>query len=621
MLKLRFPIRLKIVALIVTALTASLLSYIFVGTSLIIEDKTSYIYDYNVTEVRAASDIIGGQIERVQSMVRALGSLVRAGNPNSATLVRDFYNEHEQRLALDGLILARAPDGQQFRIESNLSKDPKRMESALAQLGWTPAHYEKNEILTGPSIADKIPVGLRIKDSEGKPLAAVALLGISGDVFQSRGKFRLHVIDAGAKHLVGSVQFFEGLNPEKVQSFEKTLLDSGFSSGARDWSSGSDDFIVAYQRLSSVPLTVVGMISKKESFLAAERLVQRSTILGLSILFLALAFTWIFAKSLTQRLRRTWDATQKVTEGDFSVRVDVGGGNDEVTGLALSFNKMADRINELMAQTAEKARMEKELETAQAVQKRFFPVTSFSHGNISISGKALPASECAGDWWQYAEQGKYLIVAVGDVTGHGVSSALVTAAAYGAFSISIRSFTGLESISGLVKNLDWAVRAAGGGQTNMTMLISVIHIETGMMHVVNAGHRLPYVFRKGGRNDGHKSFVVLSGGEMPPLGDNVEITPEPALFQLQAGDVIFWYTDGLVECVNPAGSCMNKTELRAHMAQLAASELSDSAEKVCTDLFQNFVQFLGVNAKNPDDDTTLVVGVVPSTARLTPPQS
>ena len=244
-----------------------------------------------------------------------------------------------------------------------------------------------------------------------------------------------------------------------------------------------------------------------------------------------------------------------------------------------------------------------------------------------MAGKAIPATECAGDWWQYVQIGKYVIVALGDVTGHGVSSALVTAAAYGAFSISVRELSSQIEPKGngplsipspslviekLVRQMNIAVQAAGDGNSTMTVVLSVIHVETGEMSTFNAAHRPVYVYRRA-EKEIKKQFVVIADGRMSALGDEIGVIPEPKRFQLEAGDVIYWYTDGLIECVNPEGVRMGKNALLNTMMR-AAENCTQGADSVCETLLKEFTGFLGENAKNPEDDITLAIGIVPMSA-------
>lgn len=621
-----FSIRLKMIALLVIALAVSLLSYLFVGTSLIVKDKASYLYDYNLAQVKAAGDQIDSQIERLRSTLLLAGSLVNPALPSSnAEAVKRFLARHEIALPLGSFSIFRPADHERFVHDPDFLDPEGITAETLERMGWSPASFEKKELIVGtPNTAGKLPVGLRMVDAEGRPFLAVALIELSRKIFEtSDRKFELLLVNSFAQSLA-SARGSATLDADTV-ALANTLIKAEFPSGARDWLRGEKEFLVAYQKLPAIDAMIIGLISKEESFHAARALVQRSIALGISILLMALALTYLFARGLTRRLSEMWFATQRVAQGDFSVRVDATRGKDEISGLALSFNKMSDRIDELMVETAEKARMEKELEMAHAVQTRFFPETGFSHPNIRLAGKAIAATECAGDWWQYAALGSHLLVAEGDVTGHGVSSALVTAAAYGAFSVSVEDLTeqDIESSGGpplgnLLKRLDKAVRAAGGDSVTMTMALSAINLETGLMTTYNAAHRSIYVYRKSeadGSRNRLQSFKVIMDGRLPALGCKRTELPPASRFQLRPGDVVFWYTDGLVECRNPKGECFNRKKLMDLLAEQAERHGFD-ADRICEETLKEFSAFLGENSKNPDDDTTLVVAVISPEAKF-----
>jgi sigma-B regulation protein RsbU (phosphoserine phosphatase) len=282
---------------------------------------------------------------------------------------------------------------------------------------------------------------------------------------------------------------------------------------------------------------------------------------------------------------------------------------------------MADKISELIQQTAQKARMEKELETAQAVQNRFFPPKSFD-GVLRLAGKYVPASECAGDWWHYAQIGDQLIVVVGDVTGHGVSAALVTAAAHSAFSLVIRQLTRKPEqgvpLDTLVSSLNTAVYAAAGGQATMTFVVSIIDLRTGMMTSSNASHPPLYVYRKpaGGGGSPMSHFKPIMDGRIPPLGEVADIDMQSSTFQLQPGDRIFWYTDGIMEQRPSDGQKVNKsTFLKLLASSSDASE--DSADRLRDSVMKESLDFFANEAERPDD-ITLVVATVPATAKFSP---
>lgn len=88
-----------------------------------------------------------------------------------------------------------------------------------------------------------------------------------------------------------------------------------------------------------------------------------------------------------------------------------------------------------MSETAEKARMESELQTAKTVQETLFPAFQNTFENLQIAGHYEPASECGGDWWYYYKTNNKIILCIGDATGHGAPAALITSAARSAASV------------------------------------------------------------------------------------------------------------------------------------------------------------------------------------------
>ena len=119
---------------------------------------------------------------------------------------------------------------------------------------------------------------------------------------------------------------------------------------------------------------------------------------------------------------------------------------------------------------------------------------------MSLAGHAVPATECAGDWWHYRQIGDQMIVVIGDVTGHGVSAALITAAAHSAFAALMEELakTPTQAISAalIVERLNVGIFATCGGSSSMSFQASVIDLIEGKLSFINAEHRPAYIFRQ-----------------------------------------------------------------------------------------------------------------------------
>jgi sigma-B regulation protein RsbU (phosphoserine phosphatase) len=618
------PVRFKILLLIVAALAASLSAYLYVGTTLIVEDKVSYIYDYTLAEVKAAADKIDSRLQRIGSLGRV------------TTVATTFWDSQSKELGLTGAVLLRPAGNDRFVLDRSLGDAATLSQTYIAhvaQLGWTPQTFEKDAFLVGAPVpgeggTSRIPVGVRSTDAEGKPVAFFTLTQLDAELVKEGGKnYELKLVDGAGNSLLTRPAAEGALPAQAFDAFNRNLNGGTFDSGVRDWSFGGREYIGGYQRLASQKLTVTSLISKETAFLAAKQLITRSLVLGLSILFLATGATLLSVRSLTRRLRELWQATQKVAEGDFTIRVDTKNSGDEVGGLAKSFNTMTDKIQELMIHTAQKARMEKELETAQAVQARFFPAKGFEHPSMRLSGRYLPVSECAGDWWHYSQIGPQLIVVVGDVTGHGVSAALVTAAAHTAFSLLTSQFLGRFKngtmpegvpIDELIRSLNLAVLAAGSGQSTMTFVISIVNLETGKMVMSNASHPPMYIYRRplSMQNDENPlpNFKSLMDGRIASLGEKAEIEIDTHTEQLKPGDILFWYTDGILEARPSDGAKLGKKDFLRLLAHHSQGAVSD-ARGACDGIMGDMTTFFNDGTERPDD-ITLIVARIPVSARF-----
>lgn len=200
----------------------------------------------------------------------------------------------------------------------------------------------------------------------------------------------------------------------------------------------------------------------------------------------------------------------------------------------------------------EKARMEAELTAARTVQDALLP-SSLDVPSADIAFFYESASQTGGDWFHhhYDSLHQRLYVFVGDVTGHGLPSTLLTAVVSGAiqahlkkdFLSSTKSLPNLqESLLELAEIANYAVFSAGARSNRfMTMSFVCIDLRTGELGVVSAGHLAPYIFSE---REQRVSSLPCSGSL---LGFSENAQFGFASQTLEPGDSVFIYTDGLVE--------------------------------------------------------------------------
>jgi sigma-B regulation protein RsbU (phosphoserine phosphatase) len=296
----------------------------------------------------------------------------------------------------------------------------------------------------------------------------------------------------------------------------------------------------------------------------------------------------------------------QIAAGNLETRVEVTSG-DEIGLLGEKFNFMADQLVLLLQQTAEKATMEKELEVARTIQETLVPPTDIIEKSfIKLAGYFQPATQCGGDWWTVHElAGGKLLVVIGDVTGHGVPSAMITAAAKAACD-SVRAFTNEEvTVTYLLEIMNRAIFEAAKRKFVMTCFASVIDPAAHTITFANAGHNFPYIYRKDETGKGQFGALMTRGNR---LGDLQESKYQAKEMELRPDDVLVWYTDGIVECENEAGEEYGEKRFRAAIRRAEGKDPAHMRD----DVVAAAQTFFGQRPRK--DDITMVFARITSIA-------
>src|SRR5262249_39774301 len=144
---------------------------------------------------------------------------------------------------------------------------------------------------------------------------------------------------------------------------------------------------------------------------------------------------------------------------------------------------------------AEQERIQREIEIARQVQETLLPQSLPPMNTIDYCGVCRPAFGIGGDYYDFLpiDRGR-LAIAVGDVSGKGISSALLMASLQGI----LRSKTSTDGVhvSSLISELNRLMMSSGGGSRYVTFFYGVYDDTTRCLKYVNAGHNPPLVFRK-----------------------------------------------------------------------------------------------------------------------------
>ena len=315
------------------------------------------------------------------------------------------------------------------------------------------------------------------------------------------------------------------------------------------------DFYIAYEPIQIADWILCIRIPRElimQPVREIESLIKRMSFIFVAIFLidtiLSVIIVRMFAKKITEPILDLKYDVGEISGGnlDYNVRVV---GNDEISDLATAFNDMTlslkNYINDLTSLTAEKERIGAELNVATHIQSSMLPsiFPAFPNDNrFDIFADMNPAKEVGGDFYDFFMiDDKHIAIVVADVSGKGVPAALFMVIG----KTLIKDHTGLKTnLSNVFYEVNNLLCESNSENLFITAFEAVINIETGHFTYVNAGHEMPYIYKKGKEWTAYKMKpgFVLAGME------NMKFTTGD--FYLEPGDKVFQYTDGVTEATN-----------------------------------------------------------------------
>jgi serine phosphatase RsbU (regulator of sigma subunit) len=287
-----------------------------------------------------------------------------------------------------------------------------------------------------------------------------------------------------------------------------------------------------------------------------------------------------------------------------------------VRGPALGFLlRAAPRLAEallharLVQRAGQRAALAREVALAATVQSELLPGPGPRViGAVTVVGSWQPATRCAGDFWTVMPLGPGdeppVLIAIGDVTGHGVASAMVTAAAIGACELCVRRDGAALDLGELVTALDAAVRRVGGGALAMTCCAVILDPAARDIRFTSSGHPAAYLVRAGAQTELH---ALVGRGN--PVGTGAPAVTRVQRRTLAAGDLVVWYTDGVVEAQDPSGVPFGDRRLQHLLKKIDPDRRSPVAVH---DLVHASVAAHRAARPRADDETLVVAQLAPS---------
>jgi serine phosphatase RsbU (regulator of sigma subunit)/putative methionine-R-sulfoxide reductase with GAF domain len=245
----------------------------------------------------------------------------------------------------------------------------------------------------------------------------------------------------------------------------------------------------------------------------------------------------------------------------------------------------------LYRQMLEKEKMEKELQIARTIQQSFLLQQPQEFPGLDIAFVNIPSSKVGGDYYEIIPlNDREIIFSVNDVSGHGVPASLLMAIFRSNFVFQLRRNGDIAATIGYLNRL---IAETTEPNLFVTSFTAKLDRETGILAYINAGHPPPLVLRG-------REILPLAAGSMV-VGMFADAEYPVSGFAIQAGDILVFYTDGLIEAENGGGEEYSQARLGAAVSQwrdLPAAALQ-------TALIENLREFCG--RQDFMDDVTLMV--------------
>ena len=240
---------------------------------------------------------------------------------------------------------------------------------------------------------------------------------------------------------------------------------------------------------------------------------------------------------------------QKLNKGRFQ-KLDIHTGN-EIENLALTMKDMEQDITEyvqdLTAITAEQERIRTELDLARRLQAASLPSVFPPYperGEFDLYASMEPAKEVGGDFYDFFMIDEdHLVLLISDVSGKGMGAALFMMGSQ----ITIRDFvmaSGEKDPGMILQQVNEQICNHNSLDMFVTVWLGILEISTGRLRAANAGHEYPAIRRQGG------SFELLKDKHGLVIGGMEGVAYRSYELQLQPGDIVFQYTDGVTEATD-----------------------------------------------------------------------
>ena len=337
----------------------------------------------------------------------------------------------------------------------------------------------------------------------------------------------------------------------------------------------------------------VATLVPTDDFLAELRTGRRTAILfAVATVLVALALGIMLALYVARPIVDLSQHVRRIGQGKLDEVIFLGQ-FPEFMRLSLALNGMVEKLRERL-------KLRESLALATEVQQRLLPPKVPSYPGLEVAARSFYCEETGGDYYDYLKIGgmppEAAAIAIGDVAGHGIASAMVMASARAVLRSRCHD---ARSLAELLGHMNAQITEDSSSGRFMTMLLMAVNPVTRELKWASAGHREPLVL-----DPDTGEFLPLSGAGIP-LGVTADATYEDYSYAgLRTGQIMLVATDGLWEAANPAGEHFGLDRLKKIMRERSHHDAND----ICSSITMSLLTFFG-GEPQVDDISFVIVKV------------
>jgi len=359
-----------------------------------------------------------------------------------------------------------------------------------------------------------------------------------------------------------------------------------------DWDTGSA--VSARPILISVPMKVLFIqLFSQSSRIIMILLYVLGGIYLLTVLISIIAGAKI-ARGITRSINDIYRASELVQKGEFDFRIQ-SGRNDQLEIMADSFNELSAGIRHLMGEVSRRERLEKELEIAREVQAQLLPQEIPHSDCLQLAASCLPAQRVGGDYYDFIQDTDSMDLVIGDIAGKGISAALLMASTLATIHHTLNEKNHqnqVERMIAVAEEVNSQVFMKSSANAYSTLVIASFDEKTRALTYCNAGHQPPLLISNGNVRE------LQTGGTAIGLFAQWQFTADTII--LAPGDLIVFFTDGVVEATNQDDDFYGNERLLELVIENAALEPESLRRKI----LESVMEWSGEGPQG--DDITII---------------